>query len=103
MSRGACGLRPKSRARRIRAPCLPAGFSLLVGFSGASILVSILTWSMIGICGRFCGPEGVVGSMIGICGRFCGPGGGVLNGFCGNYGSLLAWDGPFQAVGLSFW
>ena len=28
---------------------------------------------------------------------------GVVNGFCGNYGSLLAWDGPFQAVGLSFW
>ena len=56
----------------------------------------------IGICGHFCGPEGVVSFMIAICSRFCGPG-GVVNGFCGNYGSLLAWDGPFQAVGLSFW
>ena len=36
--------------------------------------------------------------MIAVWGCFCSPG-GVINGFCGNYGSLLVWDGPFLAGG----
>ena len=36
--------------------------------------------------------------MIAVWGYFCSPE-GVINGFCGNYGSLLVWDGPFQAGG----
>ena len=37
--------------------------------------------------------------MIAILGRFCSPGGGGINGSCGTYGSLLAWDSPFRCVG----
>ena len=36
--------------------------------------------------------------MIAVWGYFCSPE-GVINGFCGNYGSLLVWDGPFLAGG----
>ena len=59
-----------------RAPRL-LGFGLLVGFSGALLVVSAL--DMVCDChlGRFCGPGVVVG------------------GSCGAYWSLLAWGWPF--------
>ena len=57
--------------------CWWASVALCLGFR-------FWAWSIIAICGCFCSPEG------------------VIRGSCGGYGSFLAWDGPFWAVGVGW-
>ena len=77
----ACVLCPKSRARRTHAPSLRR-FILLVSFSDTFLVVSILDIAYDYHL------------------RPLWQSWGCYNGSCGNYGSLLARDSPFQAVGV---